>query len=82
MKIFRIAFTLILSFIVLTLGVKIFRNFNISRDLKKEEKNEIKQAAEILNECFDLKNKSQRTINDSLKLIEYCLKEYGYKNNN
>ena len=79
MKIFRIAFTLILSFIVLTLGIKIFRSFNISRDLKNEEKNEIKESAEILNECFDLKNKSQRTINDSLKLIEYCLKEYGYK---
>ena len=81
MRIFRIAFTLILLSIVLTLGLKIYRNFSITRYLKNEEKNEIKESAEILNECFDLKNKSQRTINDSLKLIEYCLKEYGYKKN-
>ena len=79
MKIFKIVFSLILLPIVLLLGLKIYRNFNISKDLKKEEKNKIKKSAEILNECFDLKNKNHRTLNDSLKLIEYCMNEYGYK---
>ena len=46
-------------------------------DLKNEEKNKLKKSAQILNESFDLKNKSKRTINESLKLIEYCLEEFG-----
>ena len=77
MKIFRIAFTVILFSIVFLQGIKIYRSFIIARDLKNEEKNKLKKSAEILNECFDLKNKSKRTINESLKLIEYCLEEFG-----
>ncbi len=63
--------------IVFLISLKIYRNFIISSDLKKEEKNKLKKSAEVLNECFDLKNKSERTLNDSMKLIEYCLKQYG-----
>ena len=59
------------------LGSKIYQSYVISRDLKNEKKTKLEKSAEVLNECFDLKNKSQRTLNDSLKLIEYCLKEYG-----
>ena len=77
MKFFRIFFTVILLSIALLKGLKIYSNFRISRDLKNENKNKLKKSSEVLNECFDLKNKSQRTINDSMKLIEYCLKEYG-----
>ena len=76
MKIFRITFTFIL-FMILLLGLKIYRNFNTSRDLKIEEKLRLKKSADKLNECFDLKNKSKRTLNDSMKLIEYCLMKYG-----
>ena len=77
MKIIRISIFLILLSVIIFQGTKMYRNFNISRDLKNEEKNKLKKSAEILNECFDLKNKSQRTLNESMKLIEYCLKEYG-----
>ena len=77
MKIFRITFFVILISIFFLLGLNIYRNFNISKDLKNEEKNKLKKSAELLNECFDLKNKSKRTINESLKLIEYCLEEFG-----
>ena len=77
MKNLRRAAYLILLFMVFLLLVKTYRDFNISNDLKNEEKYRIKKSAEILNECFDLKNKSQRTLDDSMKLIEYCLKEYG-----
>ena len=76
MKIFRIIFTVVI-FLLLFSGLKIYRDFNITKDLKKEEKNRLKKSAEILNKCFDLKNKNQRTLDDSMKLIEYCLKEYG-----
>lgn len=77
MKIFKTFFTLILLSIVFLQGLKIYRNFKISRDLKNEEKSKLIKSAAILNECFDLKNKSMRSLNDSMKLIEYCLKEYG-----
>ena len=77
MKIFRIIFSLILLSIIIFVGLKTYRKYSISRNLKNEEKDKLKKSAEILNECFDLKNKSKRTINDSMKLIEYCLKEYG-----
>ena len=76
MKIFRITFTIIL-FVVFLLGLKINLDFNNSRDLKYEEKNRLKKSAEVLNKCFDIKNKNQRSIEDSMKLIEYCLNEYG-----
>ena len=76
MKIFRITFTIIL-FVAFLLGLKIYLDFNNSRDLKYEEKNRLKKSAEVLNKCFDIKNKNQRSIEDSMKLIEYCLSEYG-----
>ena len=80
MKIFRLVFALILLTMTFLIGLKIYRNFNISKELKNEEKNNLKKSAEVLNNCFDLKNKSQRSLNDSLKLIEYCLEKYGSKN--
>ena len=77
MKILKISFTVILLSLMCLLGIRIYQIFVISRDLKNDKKNKLEKSAEVLNKCFDLKNKSQRTINDSLKLIEYCLKEYG-----
>ena len=77
MKIFRFTFAVFLSFLFLLLGIKLYRNFNINRNLKNEEKNKLNKSAEILNECFDLKNKSQRNLNESLRLIEYCMEKYG-----
>ena len=77
MKNLRITIAVILLSIVFLFSLKTYRDFVITSDLKNEEKNKLKKSAEILNECFDLKNKSRRTINDSLKLIEYCLEEFG-----
>ena len=77
MKIFRLTFALILFIITFLIGLRIYRNFNISKELKNEEKNKLKKSAEVLSNCFDLKNKSQRSLNDSLELIEYCLDKYG-----
>lgn len=80
MKIFRLTFAFILLTMTFLIVLKTYRNFNISKELKNEEKNKLKKSAEVLNNCFDLKNKSQRSLNDSLKLIEYCLEKYGSKN--
>ena len=77
MKILRIFIAGILLSMMLLFGFKIYCIFNISRDIKNEKKDKLKKSAEILNDCFDLENKNKRTLNDSLKLIEYCLKEYG-----
>ena len=77
MKNLSITLAVIFLSIVFLFSLKTYRDFIISSDFKKEEKNKLKKSAEILNECFDLKNKSKRTINESLKLIEYCLEEYG-----
>ena len=79
MKNLRRNIVVIFLFIVFLISLKTYRDFIISSDLKKEEKNKLKKSAEVLNECFDLKNKSERTLNDSMKLIEYCLEQYGSK---
>ena len=72
----RMTLPVIFLSIIFLFSLKTYRDFVITSDLKKEEKNKLKKSAEILNECFDLKNKSNRTINDSMKLIEYCLEEF------
>ena len=77
MKNLRITLAVIFLSIVFLFSLKTYRDFVFTNDLKNEEKNKLKKSAEILNECFDLENKSKRTINESLKLIEYCLEEFG-----
>ena len=77
MRILKITSAVILLSLVFTLGLKVYRNFNISRELKNEEKNKLQKSVDVLNDCFDLKNKSKRSLNNSIRLIEYCLKEYG-----
>ena len=37
----------------------------------------IHDYAKKLKGCFDLENKNQRKINESLDLIKYCMKEFG-----
>ena len=76
MKIFRLTFGLILLTMTFLIGLKLYLNFNTSKELKNEEKNKLKKSEEVLNNCFDLKNKSKRSLNDSLKLIENCLIDY------
>ena len=79
MKIFRKTFSVILLLIFFFIGLKIYKKLNTSKDIKMEEKVKLKKSAEVLNKCFDLKNKSQRKLSDSTQLIEYCLNEYGFE---
>ena len=79
MRKIRLTLIITLIFVLLTYGLKVYQKFNISKELKKEEKERLKKSAEVLNKCFDLKNKSKRSINESMDLIEYCLNNYGKK---
>ena len=39
--------------------------------------NVIHDYVKKLKGCFDLENKNQRRINESLNLVKYCMKEFG-----
>ena len=80
MKKFRLIIAIFFCFILGTYLFKVYRDFNNSKELKKEEKNRLQKSAEILSKCFDLKNKNKRSITESMDLIEYCLDNYGNKN--
>ena len=70
-----------ISIIILSLiGIKKLIYINQSKILKNKEESILNESGRILNECFDLENKNKRTLNKSIELIEYCIKEYGYKN--
>ena len=49
-------------------------NFLITESHKNKV---INDYAKKLKGCFDLENKNQRRINESLDLIKYCMKEFG-----
>ncbi len=56
--------------------LKFSENVNILRT--ESHKNKIiNDYAKKLKECFDLENKNQRKINESLDLIKYCMREFG-----
>ena len=73
---------------ILTISVIIFSLLGIKKliyiyqanDSKNKEESILNESTRVLSECFDLENKSKRTLNKSIELIEYCLQEYGYKN--
>ena len=71
----------IISIIIFSLiGIKKLIYIKQNNDLKNEEESILNESNRVLNECFDLENKDNRNQNESIKLIEYCLEEYGYKN--
>jgi len=55
---------------------KVFGKVNIIRTENHKNK-VIHDYAKRLKVCFDLENKNQRRINESLVLIKYCMKEFG-----
>tara|TARA_B100000214_G_scaffold153679_1_gene110092 strand:- start:108 stop:344 length:237 start_codon:yes stop_codon:yes gene_type:complete len=55
---------------------KVFEKVNILR-IESHNNKVINDYAKKLKGCFDLENKNQRRINESLDLIKYCMKEFG-----
>tara|TARA_B100000900_G_scaffold374540_1_gene355908 strand:+ start:270 stop:476 length:207 start_codon:yes stop_codon:yes gene_type:complete len=56
--------------------IKIFEKINFFRT-ESYKNNIINNYSKKLKRCFDLENKNQRRIIESLDLIEYCIKEFG-----
>jgi len=83
---FKIAISSILIIIFSLIGIKKLIYINQVEDLKNKEESFLNETIRVLNEsirvsneCFGIENKDKRTLNKSIELIEYCLKEYGYK---
>ena len=71
----RLFFFIIIFFT--SLGIlKIFKKIEIFR-AESHKNNIINNYTKRLKGCFDLENKNQRRINESLDLIKYCMKEFG-----
>tara|TARA_B100000945_G_scaffold319213_1_gene325923 strand:- start:848 stop:1084 length:237 start_codon:yes stop_codon:yes gene_type:complete len=67
---------IIFSIIFLIFTVKLNSYLQTNQD--KKTKNKLDNELSIkLKECFDLDNKNQRNIQDSMKLIEFCVVKYG-----
>ena len=73
LKKFFIFITIIFSSIVIYI---LLGKVNILRTESYKNK-VIHDYAKKLRGCFDLENKNQRRINESLDLIKYCMKEFG-----
>ena len=69
---------LVICILIIVSSLGIFKIFKKANTIKTEihKNNLIKDHTIKLKECFDLENKNQRTINESLDLIKYCMKEF------
>ena len=69
-----ITYVFVIFFLIGTF--KVFEKVIILRNASDKNKI-INDYAKKLKGCFDLENKNQRRINESLDLIKYCMKEFG-----
>ena len=69
-----ITYVFVIFFLIGTF--KVFEKVIILRNASDKNKI-INDYAKKLKGCFDLENKNQRSINESLDLIAYCMKEFG-----
>ena len=77
MKYLEKIFIFIIIIIFSSIGIlKIFDKVSILRTESYKNKI-INDYSRKLKECFDLENKNQRKINESLDLIKYCMREIG-----
>ena len=77
MKPSRLSFSLIFMFIIFISGITLYTDIDNSRKYEAKIKNKRIKEANLLKECFDLKNKNKRSLKESMKLIEYCIKGYA-----
>ena len=61
---------------IIFFSIGIFKIFDLVSSFKTEDYNNkiINDYSIKLKSCLDLENKNKRRANDSLKLIEYCIK--------
>ncbi len=64
--------------IIISSSLGTFISIDSVKNYRNENNNKIINDYAIkLKRCFDLENKNQRMIHESLELIEYCIKEFG-----
>ena len=66
-----------LIIIFFSLGTILVLDIVKSSKIDNQKNKILKDYRLKLKSCFDLENKNERKINESLKLIEYCVKEFG-----
>ena len=71
-KLFLIILIALINFLLIK-SISTFKNY----DRKRVKEIEINNVLIKLNECFDFKNRSIRGIENSIKLVEYCMDKYG-----
>ena len=76
---FRLTLFSVYIFLLIFFGIKKYHTINTNNNYNNEEKSLLSEALNKLNECFDIENKNERSINESMLLIEYCMKKYGSK---
>ena len=69
-------FIIVIIFFSSLLTLKIPGKVNKLR-IERYKNNQINNYVIKLQDCIDLENKTNRRIHESLKLIEYCIKELG-----
>ena len=70
-------FFIFIIIIFSSLGIyKVLGKVNILKTESHKNK-VIHDYSKKLKGCFDLENKNQRRINESLDLIKYCMNEFG-----
>ena len=70
-------FFICITIIFTSIGIlKVIGKINLL--ITESHKNKvIHDYSKKLKDCFDLENKNQRRINESLDLIKYCMREFG-----
>ena len=70
---------LIYSLIICIAFLGVLKLFLIRKDINNEKREEklINNFSLRLQECFDLENKSNRSLIESINLIEYCMNRFG-----
>ena len=53
-----------------------FFKFNENKQLKKLEE-KLDNQSDIIEKCIDIQNKNKRSINENIKLSEYCIDNFG-----
>ena len=54
-----------------------FIKANKNNHLKKVEEEELNKQSDKIENCIDFENKNKRTINENIKLSEYCIYKFG-----
>ena len=76
MRIKKLSLIIFILFILLAIASSIYTYK--TKPYKLDNQKHLKTYLIKLNECFDFDNRSLRSIDDSIELVEYCVKEFPF----